>query len=125
MLQEAERGAFTVLVDGFVTAESGTGIVHCAPAFGEDDYRVCMAAGILQKGEGIVCPVDANGRFTDEVTDFAKVYVKVQFRNCWFQCHLMLCVVGRRQRYYKDDQKYRQACRAALHSPFIPILLEI
>ncbi|CDJ46204.1 hypothetical protein EBH_0064870 [Eimeria brunetti] len=34
--------AFRVCVDSFVTSDSGTGIVHCAPAFGEDDYRVCV-----------------------------------------------------------------------------------
>lgn len=66
-----------VLVDKFVTNESGTGVVHCAPAFGEDDYRVCLNAGIISKGENIVCPVDDSGRFTSEVTDFAGQYIKV------------------------------------------------
>lgn len=47
------------------------GVVHQAPAFGEDDYRVCLAHNIIEKGEGIPCPVDLNGRFTEEVTDFA------------------------------------------------------
>jgi isoleucyl-tRNA synthetase len=36
-------GAFRVVADGYVTADNGTGIVHCAPAFGEDDMRVCLA----------------------------------------------------------------------------------
>lgn len=53
VLQEREKGAFQVLVDGYVTDDSGTGVVHCAPAFGEDDFRVCTQAGIVQKGEGI------------------------------------------------------------------------
>ena len=44
-----------------------------APAFGEDDYRVCLAAGVIEKGEGLPCPVDLNGRFTEAVTDFAGV----------------------------------------------------
>jgi len=74
--KEAEKGAFTVLADGYVTEDSGTGVVHSAPAFGEEDFRVSSAAGIVQKGEDIVCPVDANGRFTSEVTDFAGMYVK-------------------------------------------------
>lgn len=65
-----------VVCDGYVTDESGTGVVHCAPAFGEDDYRVCMAEGIIQKGENIICPVDDNGVFTSEVTDFQGQYVK-------------------------------------------------
>ena len=41
-----------ILTDNFVTNESGTGIVHCAPAFGEEDYRVCLQEGVIQKGEG-------------------------------------------------------------------------
>ena len=40
------RGAFRVVADGYVTADNGTGIVHCAPAFGEDDMRVCLANGV-------------------------------------------------------------------------------
>jgi isoleucyl-tRNA synthetase len=63
--------AFTVVTDGYVTSDSGTGVVHQAPAFGEDDYRVCLAHGVVAKGEGIPCPVDMNGRFTGQVPEFA------------------------------------------------------
>ncbi len=70
------RGAFRVLVDGYVTNDSGTGIVHQAPAFGEDDYRVCMAAGVIRKGESVPCPVDDNGRFTLPVAEFIGQGVK-------------------------------------------------
>ena len=41
----AMKGAFRVLTDEYVTADAGTGIVHQAPAFGEDDYRVCRHHG--------------------------------------------------------------------------------
>jgi isoleucyl-tRNA synthetase len=41
--------AFVVLADNFVTDDGGTGVVHCAPAFGEDDYRVCSDANIVKK----------------------------------------------------------------------------
>jgi hypothetical protein len=41
-------GAFRVVADGYVTADSGTGVVHCAPAFGEDDMRVCLANGKIR-----------------------------------------------------------------------------
>lgn len=44
--------AFRVIADNYVTDDSGTGIVHCAPAFGEDDYRVCIEYKIITK----VCP---------------------------------------------------------------------
>jgi isoleucyl-tRNA synthetase len=71
-----QPGAFCVLGDGYVTEEGGTGIVHQAPAFGEDDYRVCMAHGVVQKGEDMPCPVDSNGRFTEEVPCFSGRSVK-------------------------------------------------
>jgi isoleucyl-tRNA synthetase len=41
--------AFKVVADNYVSDDSGTGVVHCAPAFGEDDYRVCLANGVIQK----------------------------------------------------------------------------
>ncbi|KAA3673153.1 isoleucyl-tRNA synthetase [Paragonimus westermani] len=71
-----ERGAFRVLCDSYVTEDTGTGVVHQAPYFGEDDYRVCTANGIISKDSSIICPVDATGRFTAEVQDFAGQYVK-------------------------------------------------
>lgn len=74
--QAAATGAFVVLTDSYVTDDSGTGVVHQAPAFGEDDYRVCLAAGVIQKGTSLVNPVDANGWFTKEVWDFAGIHVK-------------------------------------------------
>ncbi len=57
--------SFRVLVDDYVTDDDGTGVVHMAPGFGEDDQRVCEAAGIV-----LVCPVDDSGRFTAEVADY-------------------------------------------------------
>uniref|UniRef100_A0A8C3VEB1 Isoleucine--tRNA ligase, cytoplasmic n=1 Tax=Catharus ustulatus TaxID=91951 RepID=A0A8C3VEB1_CATUS len=75
-IQCKEKGAFTVLVDGYVKEEEGTGVVHQAPYFGADDYRVCMDFNVIQKDSVPVCPVDASGCFTAEVADFAGQYVK-------------------------------------------------
>lgn len=69
----AADGAFTIFNDGYVTTEDGTGIVHTAPSFGEDDSRIFREAGL---GHLIACPVDDNGRFTSEVTHFAGIHVK-------------------------------------------------
>ena len=55
-------GAFRVLAGDFVSTEEGTGIVHTAPGFGEDDLRVATAAGIP-----VLCPVDSRGRFSDAI----------------------------------------------------------
>ena len=70
--EQEDLGAFVVVTDDYVTADSGTGLVHHAPAFGEDDYRILRAAGI----EAFACPVTMQGEFTDEVSDFAGQYVK-------------------------------------------------
>lgn len=72
---DKEPNAFRVMVDKYVTSDSGTGVVHCAPGFGEEDNRVCLANKIFQKGT-IVCPVDENGQFTSDVTDWAGKYIK-------------------------------------------------
>uniref|UniRef100_A0A0B7BCJ2 Isoleucine--tRNA ligase, cytoplasmic n=1 Tax=Arion vulgaris TaxID=1028688 RepID=A0A0B7BCJ2_9EUPU len=69
-------GAFRVLVDTYVTTDAGTGVVHQAPYFGEDDQRICRAYGIITRDMKMVCPVDPSGRFTEEVTDFKGMYVK-------------------------------------------------
>uniref|UniRef100_A0ABI7X1Z1 isoleucine--tRNA ligase n=1 Tax=Felis catus TaxID=9685 RepID=A0ABI7X1Z1_FELCA len=80
-VQCKENGAFTVLTDSYVREEEGTGVVHQAPYFGADDYRVCMDFSIIQKDSPPVCPVDASGCFTAEVTDFTGQYVKDADKN--------------------------------------------
>ncbi len=66
------NGAFQILVDNYVTTGDGTGIVHTAPSFGEDDNRVVKEAHLNMSA----CPVDDAGKFTSEVSDFAGIYVK-------------------------------------------------
>ncbi|XP_024399139.1 isoleucine--tRNA ligase, cytoplasmic isoform X2 [Physcomitrium patens] len=68
--------AFKVVADNYVSDDSGTGVVHCAPAFGEDDYRVCLANGVIQKGPNLPNPVDGDGKFTAEVPEFQGRFVK-------------------------------------------------
>ena len=67
---EGRTNAHQVLTAHFVSTEDGTGIVHLAPAFGEDDMVVCDGAGIEP-----VVPVDAAGRFTAEVFDYEGMQV--------------------------------------------------
>ncbi|XP_026416565.1 isoleucine--tRNA ligase, cytoplasmic-like [Papaver somniferum] len=68
--------AFTVVADNYVTDDSGTGVVHCAPAFGEEDYRVCIENQIIQKGKNLTVAVDDDGCFTEKVSHFCGRYVK-------------------------------------------------
>jgi isoleucyl-tRNA synthetase len=64
------EGAFTVLEADWVDTTEGTGIVHLAPGFGEDDQVLCEAHGIA-----LVVPVDESGAFTAEVADWEGVNV--------------------------------------------------
>jgi isoleucyl-tRNA synthetase len=63
--------SFRVLVDEFVSTADGSGIVHMAPAYGEDDYRICRAANIP-----LVDPLDVDCKFTAAVPDFEGQFCK-------------------------------------------------
>ncbi|MDH3216489.1 MAG: isoleucine--tRNA ligase [Candidatus Krumholzibacteria bacterium] len=66
-----EENAFVVLGGDFVSLEDGTGIVHIAPAFGEDDYKLHVKEGIP-----IIQPVTSRGTFTDEIKPWAGQWIK-------------------------------------------------
>ncbi|MGN6815254.1 MAG: isoleucine--tRNA ligase [Solirubrobacterales bacterium] len=72
------QNAFEVLPGDFVTTEDGTGLVHLAPAFGEDDYATAAAAGIFDPTEHgtLYNPVGLDGKFTPQVTGFEGKFVK-------------------------------------------------
>ena len=70
--EERDHGAFRVIASGDVNINEGTGLVHMAPAYGEADFLALQAAGLPV----LVDPVDAEGRFTDEVPDVAGQNVK-------------------------------------------------
>ena len=69
--QDCAEGAFRVFNAAYVSTEDGTGIVHIAPAFGEDDALVFRGTGVPA-----VEPIDAECRFTKEVSDYAGRFVK-------------------------------------------------
>lgn len=68
----AANGYFTVFNDEYVTTTDGTGIVHQAPAFGEDDMRVMKSAGLRE----IVAPLDNSGKFTSEAGHLVGMHFK-------------------------------------------------
>ncbi len=83
------KNAFKILLGDFVVEGDGTGIVHMAPGFGEDDQIVCVQHSIE-----LVCPVDAGGKFTDEISDFANqqvfdandgIIIKLKEMGFWFK----------------------------------------
>ena len=65
------EGAFQIISADFVQVTDGTGIVHTAPGFGEDDFIAAQKRSIP-----LVCPVDMNGLFTSEVRTYVGRYVK-------------------------------------------------
>ncbi len=65
------ENSFQILNDDFVSTEDGTGIVHMAPAYGEDDYRICREVGIP-----LVDPLNEDCIFTTQVPDYAGQFCK-------------------------------------------------
>jgi isoleucyl-tRNA synthetase len=74
--ENIDGDAFKVVVGDFVTTEDGTGIVHIAPSFGSDDFRVAKANGI-----GALTLVDKRGKFVEGVGEFSNEFVKEQYLN--------------------------------------------
>lgn len=75
--QQPEEGdAFRVLIGDFVTTEEGTGIVHIAPSFGADDFRIAQENGI-----GSLTLVDKQGKLIEGVGEFSGRFVKNQYDN--------------------------------------------
>jgi isoleucyl-tRNA synthetase len=77
-LSDVEPGAYPVIAGDYVTTEDGTGLVHIAPPFGEDDYAVAAAAGIFDPtvASTLYNPVRPDGKFDDRVIGFAGEFVK-------------------------------------------------
>lgn len=70
-----EQKCFTIIEGKFVTKDAGTGVVHCAPGFGEEDYNACLAKGLVTPGD-VVMPMDDDGKFTSAVKDYEGLYFK-------------------------------------------------
>ncbi|EPR79371.1 Isoleucine tRNA synthetase [Spraguea lophii 42_110] len=71
-----DKRFFKILHGDFISDESGTGVVHMAPGFGEDDYDTFVKNGVIQENESVPCPVDDKGLYTKEIKDFEGKYVK-------------------------------------------------
>lgn len=68
---EVDKPAFFIACGDYVSMEDGTGVVHTAPAFGQDDYMIGLKYNLP-----FIQPVDDAGKFTEEVTDFKGIFVK-------------------------------------------------
>ncbi|MDG7056457.1 MAG: isoleucine--tRNA ligase [Wolbachia endosymbiont of Meromenopon meropis] len=83
------KNAFRIFIADHVTAEDGTGIIHTAPGFGEEDFYLCQRNNIPA-----ICPIDNKGKFTTEVSDLAGMHVfdtieiiikKLKEQGSWFK----------------------------------------
>ncbi|MGB5812323.1 MAG: isoleucine--tRNA ligase [Polyangiales bacterium] len=101
--------AFEVVDADFVSLESGTGLVHLAPAFGEDDFRVCKARGM-----GFLQLVEPDGTFPAEVTDFAGRFCKEADRD--IIRHLRATGALLKEEVYRHDYPF---CWRAMDDPLI------
>ena len=107
---EPEGGPAWEVVDAdFVSLDSGSGLVHLAPAFGEDDFRVCK-----EKGMGFLQLLKPDGTFPDEVTDFAGRFCKEADRD--IIRNLRAREVLFKEEVYRHDYPF---CWRAMQDPLI------
>jgi isoleucyl-tRNA synthetase len=107
---EPEGGPAWQVVDAdFVSLDSGSGLVHLAPAFGEDDFRVCE-----EKGMGFLQLLKPDGTFPDEVTDFAGRFCKEADRD--IIRNLRAREVLFKEEIYRHDYPF---CWRAMQDPLI------
>jgi isoleucyl-tRNA synthetase len=107
---EPEGGPAWQVVDAdFVSLDSGSGLVHLAPAFGEDDFRVCK-----QKGMGFLQLLKPDGTFPDEVTDFAGRFCKDADRDIIRNLHARGVLF--KEEVYRHDYPF---CWRAMQDPLI------
>ncbi|KAI5189670.1 isoleucyl-tRNA synthetase [Nematocida minor] len=74
--EKRKSGYFRTYAADFVVEGAGTGIVHCAPGFGEEDYNAFVTNGLIKENDEVISPVDDSGKYTEEVADYAGRYVK-------------------------------------------------
>ena len=129
VLAQYEDRAFRVVVDTYVTDKDGTGIVHQAPGFGEDDHRIALAYEVINADEMPPCPIDDTGRFTSEVPDFVGQYVKVSIlRNIFYNVRWLIqlnILPGCGQGNYKSTQGEEPAHQTGSGKTSVSILLEV
>ncbi len=96
---------FRVMCDGFVTTEDGTGIVHTAPAFGADDYKVGKKYGI-----GILTMVDKQGKFVEGLGEFSGRYVKnYKDEPNYVDVNVDICVMLKKENRAFKVEKYEHS----------------
>ena len=111
-----------------MTDKDGTGIVHQAPGFGEDDHRIALAYEVIDEDEMPPCPIDDAGRFTSDVPDFAGQYVKVRLCDVSHDvrgAYTPFTSLGCGQRNHESAQGKGPARQTGSGKTSVSILLEV
>jgi isoleucyl-tRNA synthetase len=131
---DLEANAFRVIPADFVTTEDGTGIVHTASVFGADDFRACKennvpSVMVLDETGKEVPLVNKQGRFVDEVTDFAGFYVKEEYYTKeereapgFKATDVLISIKLKTDNKAFDVKKYEHSYPHSWRSPYEPIL---
>ncbi len=115
---------FQVIAADYVEAEEGTGLVPLAPAFGQEDYDACTAAGFISPTRLPPCPVDAAGCFTAEVSDYSGQHVKTADKSILRDLRKTGRLVHESQIMHSDKFCWRsgtQLIRRAISSWFVKV----
>lgn len=99
---------FRVLLDTYVKQDEGVGIVHQAPAFGEDDYNIGWREGVISAEKAAPNPLNAGGEYTSEVPDFEGQHVKAADKNIM----KMITSMGRMVRQSQLTHRYPHCPRS-------------
>ena len=100
---------FVVVSGDFVTDSDGTGIVHLAPAYGADDYEVCLKNGIIQKDSKLFQPLDTNGFVDSTIPELKGMFYKnfkdksTQDLNTWVTIEL------KKKSFYMEKRSFKHS----------------
>ena len=98
---------YKIIEGNFVTDTDGTGIVHIAPTFGQDDYQVCLDKGLITKETKLFQPLDSNGFVSDTIPSLKGMFYKnyndktTQDLNTWVVIEL------KKKGYYYDKRSFK------------------
>jgi isoleucyl-tRNA synthetase len=99
--------SYKIVADSYVTETDGTGIVHLAPAYGADDYRVCINNGLITKESKLFQPLDTNGYVTSEIPEFTGMFYKF-FNNkdkTLFDLNTKVVIMLKEKGFYYDKRQ--------------------
>jgi isoleucyl-tRNA synthetase len=105
-----QQEKFIIISDDYVQEGMGTGCVHQAAAFGEDDYRICKKNNIIdEKGSNVYDPLDKNCRYTDECKQFAGMYIRDKETEAAIIKYLIHkgCLISKNTRIVKEAHCWR------------------